>query len=89
MQEFLIVFIDRFSSVLFILIFARVLMSWFRPNRANVLVKFVYDTTQPMFDLIYSLMPFVRRSMIDFSPIVALLAVDVLRYVLIYMVMMI
>lgn len=59
------------------LIIARVLLSWFRPNPYNPLIKFVYEITEPI------LLPFRRiiptLGAIDFSPIVALIALRILE----------
>ena len=88
MSTYLILVINTLARALIMLIFIRVLMSWVRPNRSNPLVRFIYDVTDPILDLIAKLMPFVRSGMIDFSPIIAIFAIDLLRSVLITFLLM-
>lgn len=61
-----------------LLILARVLLSWF-PNvdHSNPLIRFVHDATEPILRPIRDLMP--QTGMFDFSPIIVLLIVQVLR----------
>lgn len=61
-----------------LLILARVLLSWF-PNadHSNPLIRFVYDATEPILRPIRDMMP--QTGMFDFSPIIVLLIVQVLR----------
>ncbi|MCA9902252.1 MAG: YggT family protein [Anaerolineae bacterium] len=61
-----------------LLILARVLLSWF-PNvdPSNPLIRLIYDTTEPILRPIRELMP--QTGMFDFSPIIVLLIVQVLR----------
>lgn len=61
-----------------LLILARVLLSWF-PNvdHSNPLIRIVYDATEPILRPIRDMMP--QTGMFDFSPIIVLLIIQVLR----------
>ena len=72
-------FFQVFFRLFSFLIFFRVIMSWVRP-RPNALTYFVSDITDPYLSFIKKFIPPV--GMIDFSPIVALLLLDVLESVL-------
>lgn len=64
-----------------LLIFARVLLSYF-PNvdRYNPLVRMTYDLTEPVLEPIRRALP--QSGMIDFSPLVVLLGIYVIRVLL-------
>jgi len=73
-------FIRIFFDILSFLIIVRVLLSWF-PNRPhNALFTFIYDATSPVLNFFKRIIPPI--GMIDISPIVALLALDLLRTLL-------
>jgi len=65
-----------------LLILARVLLSWF-PNmdHSNPLIRIVYDATEPILRPVRDMMP--QTGMFDFSPIIVLLIIQVLRTFLI------
>ncbi len=73
----LILIVQLFDIVLL----ARVLLSWF-PNvdRSNQLIQLVYDITEPFLRPIRRLMP--QTGMMDFSPIVLFLIIQVLLSVI-------
>ena len=60
-----------------LILLARVLLSWF-PNidRSNPLIRLVHDLTEPVLRPIRDLMP--RNMMIDFSPLILFLVINVL-----------
>lgn len=64
-------------EVLIWLIVARALLSWIRHDPSNPIFRFVYDVTEPILKPFRRLMP--RRSMVDFSPILAFLALYIVR----------
>ncbi|MDD4351535.1 MAG: YggT family protein [Candidatus Gracilibacteria bacterium] len=78
-----IIVIERLAQVYIVLIFARVIMSWFRSGASSFLGRIIMQTTQPIFDLIRKMFPRTTWGMIDFSPIIAFLLVDFIRYILI------
>ena len=69
------------GTVLTIAIIVRALLSWF-PNldRRNPLVDFVFTITEPVLAPIRSVMP--RGMMIDFSPMIAIVLIQVVSRVL-------
>lgn len=66
-----------------LLILASVLMSWFRPDPYNPVVRFIRQATEPVIDFVRRSLPFLRAGMIDFSPIVVLLLLRLLSTLLI------
>jgi len=60
-----------------------VLLSWVNPDPYNPIVRFVRNVTEPLFYQVRRRLPFVVVSGIDLSPIVVLLAVEVIRTVLV------
>ena len=80
MQKQLIFFISVFSQLYSFLIFFRIILSWI-PTRPNNLTRFVSDVTDPFLQLCRKILPPI--AMIDFSPILALFAVDLISYFLI------
>ena len=60
------------------ILLARVLLSWF-PNvdRSNPLVQFLYDVTEPVLRPVRELLP--ANSGVDFSPLVVLVIIMVIR----------
>ena len=74
--------IDKTVLVLSILIIARALLSWV-PNLIDPrgpIAEFLYTTTEPILAPIRSLMP---RMMLDFSPLIAILLLQLIGQVLI------
>ncbi|MFH1012436.1 MAG: YggT family protein [Candidatus Peregrinibacteria bacterium] len=55
-------------------ILLRVLMSWVQVNPYGTLTRIVYETTEPILRVFRNLIP--RLGMIDISPILAFLALD-------------
>ena len=80
-MEFLIQFINVFFNLLTYAIIGRILMSWFGGNRHGGLYRFIYDITEPVLGRASRLLPPI--GMVDFSPIVALIALDLVRAFLI------
>ncbi|MFW5979840.1 MAG: YggT family protein [Bacillota bacterium] len=64
------------------LIIARVILSWVRPNPSNKqwrhVISFVFQVTEPILAPIRRLLPTGNMG-IDFSPIVAILALGIIR----------
>ena len=74
--------IDKTVLVLSILIIARALLSWV-PNLIDPrgpIAEFLHTTTEPILAPIRSLMP---RMMLDFSPLIAILLLQLIGQVLI------
>jgi YggT family protein len=64
-----------------LILLARILLSWF-PNvdRSNPLIQFLYDITEPVLRPIRDFLP--PTGMMDFSPLVVFLIIQVLMQVL-------
>ena len=78
--EFVNHFLNILSTVLYFGILARVLMSWIKvgPGSPFVpLLRLIYAITEPILGPIRRVLP--KTGMFDFSPIVALLLLDLIR----------
>ncbi|MFH0776262.1 MAG: YggT family protein [Patescibacteria group bacterium] len=72
--------IDLFFRALSFLVIVRILLSWFAPQSNNRIAFFVFSTTEPILGF-FRRLP-LRIGMFDLSPIVALLAIDFARQIL-------
>ncbi len=77
---FLVAFIQIFSEILTFLIFARVILSWFRPS-SNRFTEFIYVSTEPIMVLAKKITP--KIGLIDLSPIIALLGLNIVTSIFI------
>ena len=82
--EYLSLFIRIFFDLLSFAILVRVLLSWMDARGGGgpvVKLKMVlYDVTEPVLSFFRKVVP--RAGMIDFSPLVALLALDLVKVLL-------
>jgi YggT family protein len=69
-------FLSLLSVVLWILIIARVLVSWVAPTGGGGLVAFIYQVTEPILAPIRRVLP--PTAGIDWSPLVAMLLLGVI-----------
>lgn len=76
-MEFLRFFIDILYWVFWILILARVILSFTRTSPYHPLVRLVYELTEPVLAPIRRILP--PMGGLDFSPLIALLLLDLLR----------
>lgn len=76
-MTFLIVYINILFELLSFAIMARIILSWFQGMHPSRLYLFLVDTTQPIMRLAQKVTP--RVGMLDFSPIVALVGLELLR----------
>ena len=60
------------------LMIVSILLSWVRPDPRNPVVRFINRATQPVFDFFRTRFPFLQAGMIDFSPIVPILLLELL-----------
>lgn len=74
-------FIHILSFVLVAAIIVRALLSWFMPNDGTGLTRILNDITEPILAPIRRVLPPV--SGIDFSPILALILIQLVSYLLI------
>lgn len=77
MAEFISTFLALLLQVLTYAIIGRAIISWFDPGFGNPISRFLFDVTEPILRPIRSLMP--GNMMIDFSPIIAILLISLLR----------
>lgn len=78
---FLIQFIGTLFDLMSLAIVARILMSWFRSSQSGPIYKFLYDVTEPILGPARRLIPPV--GMIDFSPLLVLILMDVAQNLII------
>jgi YggT family protein len=74
--------VDVLLTVIEVLIFLRVIISWFPAMRENPLVRFLYLVTEPILGPIRTLIQksaFGANFMFDLSPIVVWLIIRVIR----------
>lgn len=64
-------------QVYYWLIFIRIILSFIRHNPYQPLIRFIYEVTEPWLSIFRRFIPPV--GMIDFSPIVAFFALEILR----------
>ncbi len=81
--EFLVAFIRIFFDLLGFAIIARILMSWM-PNGAPRLRQILNDVTEPVLAPFRRIVP--RIGMMDISPIVAIIALDIIKAGLLYLI---
>ena len=70
-------------TVCYWLIIFRAIISWVKPDPYNVIVQFLYKTTEPFLALIRKVLPSNFRFGIDISPLVALIIIFFLERFLI------
>ncbi|MBU1992449.1 MAG: YggT family protein [Patescibacteria group bacterium] len=78
---FLITFVQTFVDIMSVLIIVRVLMSWFMATGRRApgrLTQIVYDVTEPVIKIAKKVPH--RIGMIDLSPIIALIGLDLAGY---------
>ncbi len=76
----LLEFVRFLCYLLTVLIIARAVMSWFSPGPSNMLAVYLYRVTEPFLAPVRRLMP--RTGMVDFSPLVVILLLQLIRAVL-------
>jgi YggT family protein len=70
---------DTLLSVYQFIVIGAALSSWLNPDPYNPLVRLLRNLTEPLLWRIRKYMPFTYRSGLDFSPIVLLLAIQILK----------
>jgi len=81
MTSFLATFIDTFFFALNLAILARVLLSWVQVDPYNPLVQLLFQVTEPILEPFRRVIPPI--GMIDISPIVAIVVLQIVQQVLI------
>ena len=73
-------FVSVLFTILYVAIIGRSLMSWFNPSPDNPFVRLVYEITEPVLAPLRRIVP--RIGMIDITPIVAIVLLQVVQSVL-------
>ena len=81
MNEFLALFIEVLSTVLYFAILGRVILSWISPGGGDQLSTILYQVTEPILGPLRKVLP--RLGRLDLSPIAALLILTFLRQFLV------
>jgi YggT family protein len=74
-----ITFFKLLSTVLWLLILARVIISWTNPTGGGTLTAFVYQVTEPILAPIRRIIP--PTSGVDWSPLIAMLILGIVTRV--------
>jgi YggT family protein len=80
-QAILITFIQMLVTVFWVLLIARVLMSWVNPMGGGALAAVVYQLTEPILAPIRRILP--ATGGLDWSPLVAMLLLGVVLRVIV------
>ncbi len=70
-------------DVLTIIILLRVVVSWYSPRPTNKLVIILYRVTEPILAPLHRIIP--RVGMFDFTPLVAVILIQLIRYLSLYL----
>ncbi|MBT6068301.1 YggT family protein [Candidatus Peregrinibacteria bacterium] len=81
----ILAFINVLLELIVIAIVIRVVMSWVNVNKTSGFFLFIRDVTEPILAPFQKYVP--RIGMIDISPIVAILAIDLLRSLIVKIMM--
>ena len=81
MTSVLINFVQILAFVLWLLLIARVVLSWTNPRGGGGLVAFIYQATEPMLAPIRGVLP--PTSGIDWSPLILMLLLGVILRVIV------
>ena len=79
-MTFLFNFLELLCEVLTLAIFIRVILSWFSPGQTNMLTNLLYQVTEPILAPLRRIIP--RVGMLDFSPLVAIILLQLITYLL-------
>ncbi|HHV35207.1 MAG TPA: YggT family protein [Syntrophomonadaceae bacterium] len=81
---FIIRFISVAINIYIWLIVARVIISFMRPSTYHPIVRFIYDTTEPLLGFCRRILPGTVMN-VDFSPFIAIIFLEIIRFFLIYL----
>ena len=76
----LLYFVDILFNILILAVLARALLSWFRVDPYHPIVRLVYQITDPIILPLRRVVP--PLGMIDITPIVALILLQIAQYIL-------
>jgi len=78
--DILYTIIGILCNVLTMLILLRVVISWYLPRPTNILVRILHRLTEPILAPLRRIIP--RVGPLDFSPLVAIILIQVIYYLL-------
>ena len=73
-------FLELLCEVLTLLILVRVIVSWVSPGQTNTLTNILYQVTEPILGPLRRIVP--RVGMLDFSPMAAIILLQVIATLL-------
>lgn len=79
MGSAILTIINSLLSAYVLVVIARCILSWFNPSPFNPIVRAIYSITEPVLWRIRKHLPFTYTSGIDFSPIVVIVLVYLVR----------
>jgi YggT family protein len=74
--------LDIALTIFYWLILIRAIISWVNPDPSNLIVQFLYKSTEPVLEPIRRKVPFWNLG-IDISPLIAFLAIIFVQYFLV------
>ena len=77
-MDILLYIIRVICNVLTILILLRVIVSWYSPRPTNILVRILHRLTEPVLAPLRRIIPRVGR--LDFTPLVAIILIQLIYY---------
>jgi len=77
---FLFRFLELLCEVLTLAILVRVILSWFSPRPTNMLANILYQVTEPILAPLRRIIP--RVGVLDFTPLVAVILLQLITYLL-------
>lgn len=80
-MDYVIYFVDTVFRLLTLAIVARIILSWFRVSGWGGFYQFLAGVTEPVLALARKITP--RMGMLDFSPLIALIGLDLLNALII------
>jgi YggT family protein len=80
---FLLRFLELLCEVLTLVILIRSVISWISPGQTNILTRILYQVTEPILAPLRRIIP--RVGMLDFSPLVAVVLLQLIVTLLVYL----
>ena len=80
---YLLRFLELLCEVLTLLILVRVVVSWVSPGNTNTLTNILFQVTEPILGPLRRIIP--RAGMLDFTPLVAVILLQVIATLLTYL----
>jgi YggT family protein len=74
MADIIIQLLSLFSTIFYLLVLARIVMSFIQVDRYHPVVNLIYQLTEPILAPIRNILP--QVGMFDFSPMVAIILVE-------------